>query len=193
MASFKGHTACVQALLSHPDIDPNQGRGNNEQSPLHEAVCGLKVACVEMLLAHPRINPNKMCSEGHSPLHRACTSRYDDDEDDRANRRTILLLLLSHEAVDVNIRTVMPYVFVNYTPLCVAVHWKYYDAVELLLQDERVSLDDAHKDVLRDIEFFGSTVGADTLVICKAIEAEQRKRDRWRRQRSLILKCLVFS
>ena len=153
-ASFKGHKECVKLLLRHPDIDPNQGRREDKQSPLDEAVRGLKVECVAMLLAHPRINLNKACSDGKSPLHEACTPKYDDDDDVRAKRRTILSLLLSDEAIDVNIHTAMPYVLVNYTPLCLAVSWKYYDAVELLLRDERVTLQAAHKDILGDIEFF---------------------------------------
>jgi len=194
MAVLKGHAACVKALLSHPEIDPNQGRGRgyDKQNPLDEAVRGLKVECVAMLLAHPGINPNKACS-GKSPLHEACTPKYDDSKDDKANRRTILSLLLSHEAINVNIHTAMPYVLVNYTPLCVAVHWKHYDAVKLLLEDERVNVDDAHEDVLRDIEFFGTAVDAVSLVIFEVIEAEQRKRDRWQSRRSWILECLVFS
>jgi len=191
VSTFKGYTECVKLLLSHPEIDPNQGR-HDTHSPLHEAVRRLEVECVAMLLAHPRINPNKVCSDGYSPLHKACTPKYDDDGDARANRRAILLLLLSHEAIDVNIHTSMPYVLVDYTPLCVAVHWKNYDAVELLLKDERVSLEDAHKDVLRDIEFFGTAVDAGSHLIFEAIEAEQRKRDRWRRRRSWILVCSVF-
>lgn len=193
MAAFKGHTACVKTLLSHPDIDPNQGRGHDEASPLHEAVCGLNVECVALLLAHPRINPNKVCSNGHSPLHEACTSKYDDDENDKAKRLTILSLLLSHEAIDVNIHTAIPYVLVNYTPLCVAINWKFYDAVNLLVRDERVNLDDALSDVLREIDFFGETADAGWRIMLEAIQAEQRKRDRWSRRRSWILECLVLS
>ena len=191
-ATFKGYTECLKLLLSHPEIDPNQGR-HDTHSPLHEAVRGLKVECVAMLLAHPRINPNKVCSDGYSPLHEACTPKYDDNDDARAKRRTILSLLLSHEAINVNIHTAMPYVLPDYTPLCLAVNWKYYDTVELLLKDERVSLVVAHKDVLRDIEFFGTAVDPGSLLIFEAIEAEQRKRDCWRRRRSWISACLVFS
>jgi len=178
-------------LLSHPEIDPNQGRHDTHR-PLHEAVRGLEVECVAMLLAHRRINPNKVCSDGYSPLHEACTPKYDDDDDARANRRAILSLLLSHEAIDVNIHTSMPYVLVDYTPLCVAVHWKNYDVVELLLKDERVSLEEAHKVVLRDNECFRTPVDPCSLLILESIEAEQWKRDRWRRRRSWILACLVF-
>ena len=191
-AACKGYTECLKLLLNHPEIDPNQGR-HDSHSPLHEAVRGLKVECVAMLSAHPRINPNKVCSDGYSPLHEACTPKYDDDYETRAKRRKILLLLLSHGAIDVNIHTTMPYILVNYTPLCVAVHWKYYEAVELLLEDERVSLEDAHKDVLRDIKFFGTAVDPGSLLIFEAIEAAQRKRDCWRRRRSWISACLVFS
>ena len=163
-----GHVLCLHALLKDSRTNPNHCRvwtplflhrvRKNAFKP--EAVRGLEVECVAMLLAHLRINPNKVCSDGYSPLHEACTPKYDDDDDARANRRAILSLLLSHEAIDVNIHTSMPYVLVDYTPLCVAVHWKNYDAVELLLKDERVSLEDAHKDVLRDIEFFGTAVDA---------------------------------
>lgn len=190
-ASSKGYTECVKALLSHPGIDPNQGR--REDSPLDEAVRGLKVECVAMLLAHPRINPNTACSDGKSPLHEACTPKYDDDDDARAKRRAILSLLLSHAAIDVNTRTAMPYVLPDYTPLCLAVNWKYHDAVELLLRDERVSLDAAHTDVLRDIEFFGETASAGLRTMLEAIQAEERRRDRWQRRRSWIFECLVLS
>ena len=193
MATFKGHAACVKALLSHPDIDPNKGRRQDKESPLNEAVRRLKVDCVAMLLAHPRINPNTACSDGKSPLHEACTPKYDDDDDARAKRRTILSLLLSHAVIDVNTRTAMPYVLPDYTPLCLAVNWKYRDAVELLLRDERVSLDAARKDVLRDIDFFGETAGAGSRIMLEAIQAEQRRRDRWQRRRSWILECLVLS
>ena len=64
--------ACLAALLSHPDANPNAASStdSNNNTPLCTAVHAGSVKCVQALLEHPDINPNKG-RHGSTPLHEA--------------------------------------------------------------------------------------------------------------------------
>ncbi|CAK7321600.1 Ankyrin repeat and SOCS box protein 18 [Vulpes lagopus] len=65
IAAARGHTTCVQHLLSRgadPDASPG-GRG-----ALHEACLGGHTACAQLLLQHGA-DPDLLSAEGLAPLH----------------------------------------------------------------------------------------------------------------------------
>jgi ankyrin repeat protein len=119
LAARDGDKDMVELFLQQPDIEPNTRYGEQDTTPLHEAISGGHLKIVEALLLHPQVDVNCVDENGMSALMYAA----------RKGHRDIVNALLQRPDIDINSVDED-----GWSALMFAVNWWRSDIVNALLQ-----------------------------------------------------------
>jgi ankyrin repeat domain-containing protein 50 len=159
LAARDGDKDIVELLLQRPDTEPNAHYGNENTTPLHEAISSRHLKVVEALLLHPQVDVNSVdkygrsalmyaARGGHSDIVNAFLQRSDSDINSvdengwsalmhAANRgySDIVNALLERSDIDINQLNHM-----GWTPLTEAVDEGHTEIVRILLSHKDIDI-----------------------------------------------------